>query len=451
MAHVLSQKWLLNRRHFLKGLGVSMALPMLECMRPLRAAEAPAQPRRSVFIYLPNGVNTYDYQLEEEGPDYTLSTILAPLEPHRSQFSPISGLYHPNAFGVAHDATRTWLTGAKHGPSDKNSISVDQWMAQLTGPSTRYPSLEISNQGQPIAVSADGIALPAQASPSVVFKDLFAEPFGGVERQRRDLQRKQSVMDLVWDDAKSLSRALDGTDRDRLDQYLSSVREVELRTERAEAWLDTPRPEVPQDLAARLDRDIQLERLGEYLRTMYDIIALAFETDVTRVVTFNTGNEGTGPSIPEIGIRRDRHSLSHHNGDRDLLQELTRSDTFNITQLAYFLDRLSQSMDGEAPLIDSTMTLYGSGLSYGNSHGTTSLPLLLAGGKGLGLKHGSHIDFNRRIDSFEGYQDGISHYHKPVNDKAHFSNLLLTMGQRMGLEAESFADSNGVVSEVLLS
>ena len=138
-------------------------------------------------------------------------------------------------------------------------------------------------------------------------------------------------MDLVWDDAKSLSRALDGTDRDRLDQYLTSVREVELRTERAEAWLDTPRPEVPQDLAARLDRDIQLERLGEYLRTMYDIIALAFETDVTRVVTFNTGNEGTGPSIPEIGIRRDRHSLSHHNGDRDLLQELTRSDTFNIT------------------------------------------------------------------------------------------------------------------------
>ena len=125
-----------------------MALPMLECMRPLRAAEAPAQPRRSVFIYLPNGVNTYDYQLEEEGPDYTLSTILAPLEPHRSQFSPISGLYHPNAFGVAHDATRTWLTGAKHGPSDKNSISVDQWMAQLTGPSTRFPSLEISNQGQ---------------------------------------------------------------------------------------------------------------------------------------------------------------------------------------------------------------------------------------------------------------------------------------------------------------
>tara|TARA_Y100001934_G_scaffold244647_1_gene302270 strand:+ start:451 stop:777 length:327 start_codon:yes stop_codon:yes gene_type:complete len=108
-------------------------------------------------------------------------------------------------------------------------------------------------------------------------------------------------------------------------------------------------------------------------------------------------------------------------------------------------------MDGEAPLIDSTMTLYGSGLSYGNSHGTTSLPLLLAGGKGLGLKHGSHIDFNRRIDSFEDYQDGIRHYHKPVNDKAYFSNLLLTMGQRMGLEAESFADSNGVVSEVLLS
>ena len=130
------------------------------------------------------------------------------------------------------------------------------------------------------------------------------------------------------------------------------------------------------------------------------------------------------------------------------MQELTRSDTFNITQLAYFLDRLSQSMDGEAPLIDSTMTT-GSGLSYGTAT-EPDQPALLWLEKGLGLKHGSHIDFNRRIDSFEGYQDGIRHYHKPVNDKAH-GNLLLTMGQRMGLEAESFADSNGVVSEVLLS
>ena len=172
MANVLSQKWVLNRRHFLTGLGVSMALPMLQCMRPLRAAEAPAQPRRNVFIYLPNRVNTYDYQLEEEVSDYKLSTILAPLEPHRSQFSPISGLYHSNAFGVVHDATRTSLTGAKHGPS-------------------------------------------------VVFKDLFAEPSGEVERQRRDLQRKQSVMGLIWDDAMSLSSALDGADRDRLDQYLT--------------------------------------------------------------------------------------------------------------------------------------------------------------------------------------------------------------------------------------
>ena len=257
-----------------------------------------------MFIYLPNGVNTYDYQLEEEG-RITLSTILAPLEPHRSQFSPISGLYHPNAFGVAHDATRTWLTGAKHGPQTRIH-SVDQWMAQLTGPSTRFSSLEISNQGQPVAVSADGIALPAQASPSVVFKDLFAEPSGGVERQRRDLQRKQSVTGSGLGRCR-LSRALDGTDRDRLDQYLTSGGRVELRTSVLKhGWTAAATWKCPKTWRQGLDRDIRLERLGEYLRTMYDIIALAFETDVTRVVTFNTGNEGTGPSIPEIGIRRDR-------------------------------------------------------------------------------------------------------------------------------------------------
>ena len=422
---------------------------MLDCMRPLKANLAPPSPRRSVFIYLPNGVNTHDYEMATSGPGYTLSRILSPLETHRNHITPISGLHHPNAFGVAHNATQTWLTGAKHGPSDRNTISVDQLIAQKTGPETRFPSLEISNQGLPMAVSADGISLPTEKNPAVIFQRLFAEPKGGIATQRRRLQRRRSILDLALGDTKRLTDQLGREDRGRLDQYLTAVREVEVRTERAETWLEQPRPQIPSEVAAKLNREVQLERLGEYLRTIYDIVALAFLTDVTRVVTFNTGNEGTGPSIPEIGINRDRHSLSHHNGDKELLEQLTRSDEFNVRQFSYFLGRLTELQDGDHPLIDSTMALYGSGLSYGNSHGVASLPLVLAGGRKLGLKHGTHVDFNHKARDFKGYGEGIRMYHSPVNPDARFSNLLLTMAQRMGVEAEGFADSNAVVSEAL--
>ncbi len=449
MANVLSQNWLLPRRHFLRGLGVSLGLPLLECMRPLRAAQAPVSPRRSVFIYLPNGVNTYEYQITQAGRDYTFSRILAPLAKHRKHITPISGLHHPNAFGIAHSATQTWLTGAKHGPTDRNTISVDQLIASVTGPKTRFPSLELSNQGQPLAVSADGIALPTQKSPAQVFQDLFTEPSGGLDKQRRRLQRKGSMLDLVLGDAKSLAKQLDHADRGRLDEYLVAVREVEVRTHRAEAWLETPRPKIDPAVSAKLNRDVQLAQLGDYLRTLYDIIVLAFQTDLTRVVTFNTGNEGTGPAVPEIGVSRDRHSLSHHNGDKAILKQLTRSDEFNFQQFAYFLQRLTEVEEMDAPLLDTTVTLYGSGLSYGNSHGTTSLPLVLAGGAQLGFKHGTHLDYNQRVKDFQGYGNGIGMYHRPVNPKAHFSNLLLTIAQKVGVNTDHFADSNGVTSELL--
>jgi len=153
--------------------------------------------------------------------------------------------------------------------------------------------------------------------------------------------------------------------------------------------------------------------------------------------------------VPEIGIKRDRHSLSHHNGNKEALEQLTRSDEFNVRQFAYFLDRLSEVRDGDGTLIDTTLALYGSGLSYGNSHGTTSLPLVLAGGASLGLKHGKHIDYNQQVKKFKGYGQGVGVYHSPVNTKAHFSNLLLTIAQKMGVETKSFGDSNGVISEVL--
>lgn len=455
MANILSQHWLLSRRHVLRGLGVSLALPLLDCMRPLRAADGAARAKRSVFIYLPNGVNTIDYQIAQGGAEYRFSKSLQPLEKHRANVTPISGLHHPNGLGHHHNCSTIWLTGGKIGQAERNTISVDQLIAQTTAPQTRFSSLELSNQGHSLACSADGIALPAQANPSVVFRELFEEPQGGTARQRRGLQRRGSILDAVLDEARTLGNRLGQDDRGRLEQYLASVREVEIRTQRADRWLDTPRPRIEPAVQSRLNRNISLEQLGDYLRTMYDIIVLAFQTDLTRVATFSTGNEGTGPAIPEIGVRQDRHSLSHHNANPKLMDDLTQSDTFNIRQFSYFLDRLSEVRDADGTLLDSTMALYGSGMAFGHSHGNANLPILLAGGRALGIRHGRHIDYNA-AGKPEGYAYSLDvparHYaicHNPVNRRAHLSNLLLTMAQKMDVRTERFADSNGVISEVL--
>lgn len=447
MAHFLRQQWLLNRRHVLRGMGVSLALPLLDCMRPVFGADKTARPKRSVFIYLPNGVNTYDYQMRTAGKDYEMSKCLQPLTRHRDIITPISGMYHPHGLGHHHNCSTIWLTGGKIGQSERNTVSVDQLMATITAPQTRFASIELSNQGHSLAYNADGIQLPAQGNPGLVFRELFEEPKDGTARQRRGLHRRGSILDTVIDEAAALDRQLGAADKGRLEQYLTSVREVEIRTQRADKWLDVPRPKVDAGLASQLNRDVSLERLGEYLRTMYDILVLAFQTDLTRVATFSTGNEGTGPAVPEIGIKQDRHSLSHHNGNPKLLGDLLASDTFNFQQFSYFLDRLRDVKDADGPLIETTMALYGSGMAYGHSHGNASLPLVLAGGTKLGIKHGQHVDYNLTKD-FEGYDKHPGVYFNAVNSKAHLSNLLLTMAQKMDVPVEKFADSNGTVSEV---
>ena len=240
----LSQNWLLDRRHVLRGFGVALALPLLDCMRPLRAAETARRAKRSVFIYLPNGVNTLDFQILQAGADYKFSRSLLPLEKHRANITPISGLYHPHGLGHHHNCSTIWLTGGKIGPSERNTISVDQLMAQVTAPQTRYSSIELSNQGHSLAYSSDGIQLPAQGNPGVVFRDLFEEPQGGIAKQRRGLQRRGSILDAILGEAQTLGDQLGQEDRGRLEQYLTSVREVEIRTQRADKWLDTPRPKV---------------------------------------------------------------------------------------------------------------------------------------------------------------------------------------------------------------
>lgn len=450
MSHFLTQSWLINRRHALRALGSFIALPMLDCMVPaLAAEEKAASPRRSAFIYLANGVHSLNYQITTPGKDYQFSRSLKPLEKHRKVITPISGLHHPGAISHHHNCISVWLTGGKLGPSDRNTISVDQKMAEVTAKHTRYPSMEVALTGESLGWTADGVRLPAMRRCSEIFASLFAEPKGGIAAQRRALRRKGSVLDANLAEVRQLEQKMGSADKGRLDQYLTSVREAEVRTRRADAWLDTPLPAVAEADRTRTNRDIPATMAGDYFRTVYDLMVLAFQTDVTRVATFSLGGEGDAFAIPEIGITESRHQLSHHGGDPGYMEKLTNYDTFAIEQFGYFLTRLAETNDlNGRPLLGSTMALFGSGMSYGHSHGNANLPLVLAGGLDLGLKHGSHLDFNQ--GHFKGYQldKPGEHYalcSRPANPNAHMSNLLLMMAQRMGVETDKFGDSNKVI------
>ena len=457
MANYLSQSWLIDRRHALRAMGALISLPMLECMLPLRASEKmTATPKRSAFIYLANGVHSLNYQITKDGPDYQFSRSLKPLEKHRQSITPISGLYHAGSLGHHHECINAWLTGGKLGPTDRNTISVDQKMAELTAQHTRTSSMEIALNQESLAWTADGVRLPAMRRCSEIFASLFEEPKNGKSAQRRELRHKSSVLDANLTEVRRLEKKMGAEDKGRMDQYLTSVREAEIRTRRADIWLDTPLPKISEADRKRTNRDIEPTKAGDYFRTVYDLMVLAFQTDTTRVATFSLGGEGAAFAIPEIGITESRHQLSHHGGDPGYIEKLTNYDTFAIEQFSYFLTRLAETKDfGGKPLLDSTMSLFGSGMTYGHGHGNANLPLVLAGGKGLGLRHGTHLDFNRKATTFKGYtfgQDGAlttAHYQvcsRPVNTDAHMSNLLLLMAQRMGVEIDRFGDSNKVVT-----
>lgn len=434
----------------LRGMGTSIALPLLECMIPLRASERVETPKRSAFIYLANGVHSLNYQITTPGKDYQFSRSLAPLEPFRDVITPISGLHHPGSLGHHHNCIDIWLTGAKIGASERNSISVDQLMARVAGENTRYPSMEIALTGGGLAWTGDGVQLPAMRRCSEIFSSLFEEPKGGIAAQRRALKRKASVLDANLEEVRKLERSIGAADKGRLEQYLNSVREAEIRTRRADQWLDTPLPEVAEEDRRRTNRDIPKTQAGDYFRTVYDLIVLAFQTDVTRVATFSLGGEGDAFAIPEIGITESRHQLSHHGGDPGYMEKLTNYDTFAIEQYRYFLEKLQQTPDlNGKPLLGATMSLFGSGMCYGHSHGNANLPLILSGGSDIGLQHGSHLDFNQ--GHFEGYQldDPGKHYSlcsRPANPDGHMSNLLLLMANKMGVETDKFGDSNSVIN-----
>ncbi len=460
--NIQRQNWLLDRRHFLRGAGAFMALPLLDCMRPTRAAayavaaDKVSKPKRSVFLYIPNGVNTLTWQIEKAGADFKFSAPMQSLEKHRADVTPISGLHHPMVLGKHHNCDRVWLTGANvpgDGGAFRNTVSADQLMAEVQGQSTRFASLELAIEGHSLAWSRDGIQIPAERNSRNIFNMLF-----GVERESkseisRRLGRRRSILDVVASDAKRVTRKLGSEDRTKLDEYLTAVRQVEVRTERAEAWLNIPKPKIAAADEARLTRKLEMTQVREYHRLFYDLMVLALRTDSTRVITCMICSESNGGAIPDIGISQTRHGLSHHNGDPEQLRRLTETDTFLIEQLSYFLDQLKAQQEEGRPLLDSTQVLWGSGMAYGHSHGNANLPTLLAGGRALGYRHGQHVDFNLPKIGKYNVADTSGHYRicsRPVDDHARLSNLLLTMLQRSDVKTEQFQDSLGPISKMLV-
>ena len=453
--NIQTNKWLLNRRHVLRGLGASIALPMLNCMQATGSLRAPTSPKRSVFLYIPNGVNTLTWQIEKPGTDYEFTAPLKSLEHHRQDITPISGLHHPMVIGKAHNCDQVWLTGANvpgNGGAFRNTVSADQLIAEVQGEFTRFPSLEIAIDGFSLAWSRDGIQIPAERNVKAIFEHLFGEESGGKDAVRRRLNRRGSILDGVLSDAESVNQKLSTEDRSKLDEYLTAVRQVELRTEKAQTWLNVPRPTLDGSVADRFTRQMNQDQVREYHRLFYDLMVLALRTDTTRVITCMIGSEANGGAIPDIGISQTRHGLSHHNGDPEQLRRLTQTDTFHVEQFSYFLDQLKAHQEDGGNLLDTTQVLWGSGMSYGHSHGNANLPTLYAGGRNLGVKHGQHVDYNLPKIGKYNVAEANDHYKicgRPVDDKARLCNLLLTMVQRCGVETEEFQDSVGVISEVV--
>ena len=452
--NIQTQSWRLSRRHLLRGVGASIALPMLNCMEAATKSGTP-KPKRSIFLYIPNGVNTLTWQIQKAGKDYEFTAPMAPLERHRQEITPISGLYHPKGLGKAHNCDQIWLTGAdvpRDGGAWRNTVSADQLMAEVHGVHTRFPSIEMTMEGFSLAWSRDGIQIPADRNVKTVFERLFGEEKGGKDVVKRRLEKRGSILDAVMSDASRVNKKLGTEDRNKLDEYLTAVRQVEVRTDRAEAWLDVPKPKIPGAQASKFSQRLDKSQMQVFHRTYYDLMALALQTDMTRVITCMIGSEASGGAIPDIGISQARHGLSHHNGDPEQLRRLTQTDTFLVEQLSYLLDQLKGLDEEDGNLLDTTQVLWGSGMSYGHSHGNANLPLLYAGGKKLGVQHGQHIDYNLpHIDKYN-VDDAGAHYKicgRPLDSDAHFSNLLLTMLQRMDVETEQFQDSKRTIGELV--
>jgi hypothetical protein len=439
----MNRNWQIPRRTFLKGMGTAMALPLLEAMVPakLLAASTPAaKPVRMAFVYVPNGMNMADWTPAADGTDFELPAILEPLKTHRRDLQVLTGLAHrkadPNGDGPGDHAraSASFLTGMqarKTAAVDiRAGISVDQVAAARIGRLTRLPSLELScDKGQQAGSCDSGYScayqfnlawktaaspLPPEVNPRVVFERLFSNGIAAESEEARAARQAnhKSILDFVLQDAQQLRSKLGSTDRRKLDEYMTAVREIEQRIERAEqfgaAGTDYARPAgIPGDYE-------------QHLRVMFDLLTLAFQTDTTRISTFIVAHDGSNRSYPAIGVGDGHHDLSHHGGNAEKKKKIAAINQFHVRQFAYFLEKLKSVKEGDGSLLDHCMIVYGSGISDGNAHNHNDLPVLLAGRGGGTLATGRHVRYPKDTP---------------------MTNLYLSMLDRMGVPTERLGDS----------
>lgn len=423
-----------SRRAFLGGAGAALALPLLGSLRPRRLSAAPGEPRRRLLVvYTPNGMNMRDWTPAATGPDYALTPILQPLAPIRDQVLVLSGIDNPAAepdgFGQHAPATAAFLTCHNVEKSEEvyNGISMDQVAAHALGGATRFRSLQLGTHGGSNAGGCDGgyscaytrniswanatTPMPKLIEPRAVFDLMFAgfDPeASAAEIERRRIYRK-SVLDSVLADASSLESVLGVSDRQKLDQYMSGVRELEMR--------------IDADAAAALcpvgDRPPEGSDFPTKVKLMLDLMALAVQCDLSRVITFMMGNSISGQSFPFVGVNGAHHPISHHQNDPNNLAQLTVIDRWEVEQFSYLVQKLAQMDDGDgASVLDNSLVLLGNEVSDGNRHGIDDLPIVLAGRGGGGVRPGRHIRYGG----------------SPL------ANLYISMLRQLGVSIDTFGD-----------
>lgn len=442
-------KLALPRRTFLRGIGASLALPLLDAMVPAATAlaQTAANPvRRLGFVYIPNGVIQDQWVPATTGAGFDFSPTLSPLAPFHDQLLVASGLAHRQAdsFGDGNGdhprATAVWLSGVhawerrgRIGPTAiQLGTTADQLAARDLGRATPLPSLELVLE-KPTAISCDSgdcfysntiswrdptTPLEMEPHPRVVFERLFGD--GGSPASRRaQVRQSGSILDSVAQEALSLERTLGPSDRNKLSEYLDSVRDLEQRIGRAEARGEQAEIDLP-------DRPIDVpEDFEEYAKLMFDLMALAYQADVTRVGTLMMARETSPRTFPQIGVPDQHHTVSHHRNDSDYMARKAKIDTYHITLLAHFLDRLRNTPDGDGNLLDHSMIVYGGGIGNGNLHEHTNLPCLVAGGGGGRLQGGRHLAYK---------------------EDTPMANLLLSVLDKAGVRVDELGDSTGMLN-----
>lgn len=411
-----------SRRRFLKTAGVALALPWLDAFAQGQGRAGQAR-RRMVCLCTPLGLHPPDFFPEQAGRDYAFTPYLEVLKDFRNDFTVVSGLSHAGMSpGFAHQASASFLTGVPGAgrPGFRNAISLDQFAAEHIGGQTRFPSLALSAEGAGLSWTRTAALVPAATSPSRVFARLFLDGRPDeVRAQVNRLQDGRSILDDVRDQATNLRSGLGTDDRDRLDEYLQSVRDLEQRLARDQAWTRTPRPTV--NVAPPTDITNMADLIGR-ARLLFDLTHLALQTDSTRLITIMLAGTTYVPPIP--GVTLGHHDLSHHGQDATKLAQLRIVELETMRTVRDLLAKLKQTREGDATLLDRTMVFLGSNLGDGSSHSVRNLPVLLAGGD---FRHGQHLHFD------------------PQNPPP-LCNLYVSMLQRLGIEVNRFSTGTGTLT-----